>query len=492
MKKTSKLFSLLLGLALGLPLFSQSNLDPCATHMGISPWLRDFQSRIHTTPRNEDMLYLPMQIHVVGTDDGSGYMSRRGVFSAFCTLNEDFLQANIQFYLADQINYINNSTYYDHTFQQGRQMMNQNNVPNAINCYIVEGAGGACGYYSGGPDAIALAKGCNGPNDHTWAHEVGHYLSLPHPFVGWENEDDFDFGSPAPNSINGRTVELVDGSNCQFAADGFCDTAPDYLGFRWSCNGAGVSNLQQTDPNGETFVSNGRLFMSYSNDGCMDTFSDDQIAAMRANVEEQRPNLITTAPASEDIVIEVPEEIEVIAPTEGQLIETPSVTLEWEPVENATRYIVQINPFNIFSIVFDERVVEGTSTVVTELEGDETYYWRIRPYNDFEVCTDFTEPASFSTGTIVSTNELSANEVFDVFPNPVTNGVLQINISLEEASTINWRLMAGTGTLLQQDDLGSTNGLQRIQVPVANLPAGVYFVQILTADRQLVRKVLVQ
>ena len=137
-------------------------------------------------------------------------------------------------------------------------------------------------------------------------------------------------------------------------------------------------------------------------------------------------------------------------------------------------------------------MVEGTSTVVTELEGDETYYWRIRPYNDFEVCTDFTEPASFSTGTIVSTNELSANEVFDVFPNPVTNGVLQINISLEEASTINWRLMAGTGTLLQQDDLGSTNGLQRIQVPVANLPAGVYFVQILTADRQLVRKVLVQ
>ena len=52
--------------------------------------------------------------------------------------------------------------------------------------------------------------------------------------------------------------------------------------------------------------------------------------------------------------------------------------------------------------------------------------------------------------------------------------------------------MDATGALLQQDNLGAATGTQRVALPVADLPAGVYFVQVLTADRQLVRKVLVQ
>ncbi len=213
---------------------------------------------------------------------------------------------------------------------------------------------------------------------------------------------------------------------------------------------------------------------------------------MRANVEEVRTNLITTPPVLEDIPIESVEELTVLSPEPGTLIETSSVSLEWEAVPNATFYVLQINPFNIFSIVFEEQLVEGTSETVTDLEADETYYWRVRPNNPYATCADWTSPASFSTGTVVSTNELSSSEIFELFPNPVTNGELQMNIRLENANSINWRLMDATGALLQQDDLGSTNGLQRITVPVADLPAGVYFVQILSDERQFVRKILVQ
>ncbi|MEL6657888.1 MAG: T9SS type A sorting domain-containing protein [Bacteroidota bacterium] len=491
MKKTSKLFNLLLGLLLSFPLLSQSEPAPCGTDLGISPWLRDFQSRINETPRNDDLLYLPVKVHIVGTDEGNGYFSRNAVLNAFCTLNFDFLETNIQFFLDGDFNYINNSDYYEHDFGTGAVMMNQNNFPNTINCYIVEDPAGNCGYFFPGPDAVALNKGCTQPNDHTWSHEIGHYLSLPHPFRGWEGEE-HDYSTPAPNSWGNRVVERVDGSNCTFAGDGFCDTAPDYLNYRWPCNADGVSTVQQTDPNGETFVSDGSLFMSYSNDSCPYRFSDDQTAAMRANVEEVRPNLITVPPVAEDIPIESPEEITVINPEEGSLVETSSITLEWEAVPNVTHYVLQINPFNIFSIVFEEQLIQGTTATVTDLEGDETYYWRVRPFNPYETCTEWTSAASFNTGTLVSTNDLSANEVFELYPNPVTNGELQMNIRLEDTDAINWRLMDATGSLLLQDDLGSAASLQRIAMPVADLAAGVYFVQILTAERQLVRKVLVQ
>ena len=345
-----KLFYSFCLIILSLPLLAQNDSDRpyCGTDMGVSPWLRDFQSRIDQTPRNDDMLFLPVQVHVVGTDEGTGYLSRRGVLDASCTLNEDFLQANMQFFLANPINYINSTLYYDHDFDAGYDMMAENNFPNAINCYIVESPAGNCGYFFPGVDGIALAKGCTQPGDHTWAHEVGHFLSLPHPFVGWEGtESDFDYTAPAPTSIGGRAVERVDGSNCTFAADGFCDTPPDYLSFRWSCNTDSVSSVQQTDPTGATFVSDGRLFMSYSNDACTTRFSDDQIAAMRANVEEVRPELLTTPPVPEDITLDSPEELEVLSPEEGELIGTSNVTLEWEPIANATHYIVQIKPFNI-------------------------------------------------------------------------------------------------------------------------------------------------
>ena len=57
-------------------------------------------------------------------------------------------------------------------------------------------------------------------------------------------------------------VEKMDGSNCHYAADGFCDTSPDYIDYRWPCNDNLESNVTQMDPNGETFQSDGSLFMS--------------------------------------------------------------------------------------------------------------------------------------------------------------------------------------------------------------------------------------
>lgn len=486
-----KVFFFSFAIGLFLPLNSHSQeLAPCGTNLGVSPWLRDFQSRINSSSRTEELMYLPLQVHVVGTDQGSGYMSKKAVFQAFCTLNEDFVQANIQFFLANPINYIDNSNYYQHEFDGGYDMMAQNNFPNAINCYIVEDPAGNCGYFFPGVDGIALSKSCTGPNDHTWAHEVGHFLSLPHPFYGWEGQT-HNYNLPAPTEWDGWAVEKTDGTNCTTAGDGFCDTAPDYLNYRWNCNGNGQSSTLQTDPNGETFASDGTLYMSYSNSSCKSTFSDDQIAAMRANVEEERTNLITVPPVLEDITIIEQEEINVIAPASGVLAEGDPVTLTWEPVPGATHYIVQVNPFNFFSIVFEEQVVEDASIQVSGLQANRTHYWRIKPFNAYNTCSDFTSSASFETGITTATNELLPGESLQVFPNPSSTGQATISLKTATNGQANWQLIDSRGSLQQAGNFRTIAGTQEQVLDLNGLPAGLYFIQLQLDDRQSVRKLMV-
>ncbi|MEL7220885.1 MAG: zinc-dependent metalloprotease [Bacteroidota bacterium] len=477
------------------------DLAPCGTDLGISSWLRDFQSRIHSTPRTEGFIYAPVQIHVVGTDQGGGYMAYSSVMRAFCELNEDFIPAEMQFFLAGPVNFISNSAYYDHDFGAGYDMMFEHNVPNAINCYIVQSPAGNCGYYSPGPDAIALSKSCVQPGDNTWAHEVGHYLSLPHPFYGWEYRDediDHDYADPAPESwVAGwgteYFVEKMDGSNCQFAADGFCDTAPDYLDYRWTCNNEGISNLVQHDPNGVPFNSKGDLFMSYSDDVCATRFSDDQIAAMRANMVEQRPNLVNDPPLEDDIIIPEQETLTVISPAAGSIVDDDTVLLEWEPVENATHYLVQVNPFSNLNILLNQFIVYEPRLVFEDLQDNKTFYWHVRPFNEYDTCTDFLEPNSFETGLISSTTKLLPGEQLRIYPNPVSSSR---STSLELISTTSerayWQIMNTAGQQLNVGQFETASSLQRIDLPTENLSPGLYIVQIQLGDRQATRKLIIQ
>ncbi|NJK83013.1 MAG: hypothetical protein HC912_03550 [Saprospiraceae bacterium] len=51
-----------------------------------------------------------------------------------------------------------------------------------------------------------MSKSCTGRGDHTWAHEIGHALSLNHTFYGWEaigniDSTTYNFSLPAPENI---------------------------------------------------------------------------------------------------------------------------------------------------------------------------------------------------------------------------------------------------------------------------------------------------
>ena len=480
---------LLLALWVSGSVFAQ-DIHPCGTGDYRSEWFDHYHDHKELYRTNsDDTLYLPVQIHVVGTDEGGGYFPPKSVIESFCKLNEDFAHSNIQFYMSDEWNYINNSNYYDHNFQQGSQMMAQNNVSNTINCYIVLSPAGNCGYYSPGRDGIALNKGCLGLYSSTWAHEIGHFLSLPHPFVGWEGEDDVDYDEPAPNFVNGRQVERVDGSNCDDAADRFCDTSPDYLSFRWNCNMNDSSNVLQTDPNGETFRSDGSLIMSYSNDACAKRFSDEQIDAMRANIQFQRPNLIASAFIPQLITSDASLEV-IESPAPDEMVSTfDEVTLDWEDVPNASNYLVQVSRIPVFTLLLEEYVVSSSELTLDNLEEDRPYRWRVKPFNAYESCVEFIDSSTFSTGTISNISILEQATALKVFPNPVSQGgAWQISLQLSQADRVGIRLFAIDGRLVFSDEQQLGSGRQEFTVSSQALSDGMYILELNLPKGRLHRK----
>ena len=112
-------------------------------------------------------------------------------------------------------------------------------------------------------------------------HELGHYFGLPHTFSGWEGYD--PEGTDYP-----WNVEYVDGSNCESAGDGFCDTPADFIGDRWSC----PYDFNRVDPHGDPYYPDSSLFMSYANDNCVDRFSNEQISSMIYNLLVYRNELL--------------------------------------------------------------------------------------------------------------------------------------------------------------------------------------------------------
>lgn len=502
-------FFLLLFAAFSFPLSAQVDATVnrgCATPPHKADRLIKYQKGlIPRVQRSINIQYVPLQIFIVGENDGSGYSDPIEILNALEQLNADYLDMNIHFFIRGDIRFINNSTYNNHSFAEGRQMMSQFNLPDVINVYFVESPAGACGYYSPSRDAIAMGKNCIGLGDRTWSHEMGHYLTLPHTFLGWEcYEEISSIPDPAPEDISelnfpscfwaGLEVEKVDGSNCEDAADGFCDTAPDYLMERWSCNGSGIYPDSLTDPNGQKFIVSGANIMSYANDGCVEGFSEEQKGAMLTDLDN-RIGLVDNDGA-ETVPARV-EDLTLISPENNEdLPVSDFVELTWNDVPNADYYVVQLHSSaNLNGAVLFTQIVGDTSIVIDEgLIARRRYYWRVRPVNRYEVAGEFSETIRFRNGEFAtSTIDQQLNAAITVAPNPVAGGQ-NLRISgrdLGASGALNIELINAAGQVLvarQQANVGAAGFTE--DIPTATLPTGVYFLRLRLNDRLVTRRVV--
>jgi hypothetical protein len=488
---------------------------PCGTPPGKSAWLKKYQANPQAYQRNTDtILYVPMSVHLLGTDNGAGHFRMNRVLDALCKLNADFEEANIRFFLEGEIDYINNSDWFGHeTVLEGGEMMLANNVDNTINTYFCSNAAGNCGYnlpWAG----IALDHSCAGAFDDTWAHEVGHNLSVQHPFLGWEGGITHDgtmppdYSEPAPVIvtydytnfkdsmitdtviIDTAFVELVDGSNCHIAADGFCDTSPDYLALRWFCNNDGESPQTQTDPNGESFRSDGTLIMGYADDPCQSRFTPEQIAAMRANLYDEKPEYLYNQ--------NPPVEIEIVEPALsfplGDLVQYDNVQLEWEAIEDASGYVVEVSILPNFGAITTEYFATTNSISLPDtFIIDRTYYWKVRAFNQYSFCTPQSETGQFLTGELSNVNTIAALQSFSIFPNPLSSGnELSISYNIDKPLDANVSIQSLSGEVISSQDVPLLSGMHQFRLATDQLAAGLYFLVLYTTEGRAVEKIVIQ
>lgn len=386
-------------------------------------WLRNYKLNNqgpYSQKMSDEVTYLPVKVHIVGTNNGANYYKIGSLLDAFCTLNNQFAPYGWQFYIYQDINYINNDNLYYHR-NSYNGTINSNSVQSVINMFFVgfDPTGyNVCGYYSrgNGPQNISgngrqgvvvIGNGCAGNGNSTIAHELGHFFSLPHTFFGWEGRS----ATAAPRI----TDERVSGSNCNTSGDFFCDTPADYLSDRWSCPYAPRS---KNDFEGTPYAPDGALYMSYANDACQNYFSEEQLDAMRAYLTSERPYLLSANYPGYAVITDS------AAPSYPDSAATgiPSnyVNLKWRRVPGADYYHLQVTrSLNPNNMQVDTVIASDTSILLTNLDPGFTYRWRVRAFNKYSTCSGYSTFRPLTTvgptnlTPIIDIESISCNGAFD-------------------------------------------------------------------------------
>jgi hypothetical protein len=469
---------------------------PCATADQPLPWLKEFQKRVFLAPRTNEIRYVAVAVHLVGTDNGEQIIPENKVLDAFCTLNRHFAESGIQFYLSGSFRRINNNAFHEHSSGlTGLTMMNLHNVTGAVNTYFVRDAMDACGYTlrdnSGLGIGIVLSDACTGINTSTWTHEMGHFFSLPHTFQGWEREA-ANYAVPAPARVGNIAVELADGKNCSTAGDGFCDTPADYLNGRWFCGPQATSQIVQFDPLGTAFRSDGTLFMSYAADPCPTRFSPLQQEAMRAHLKSIRIDLMQSARLSPDVSLR--SEVQLLKPANTALVPNfQEVGVSWNKVSGADSYLLELSFLPSFPFSTNLYLLQDTAFTIRDLKPARTYFWRVRPFNSLSTCRIFSQVRSFTTGNVTDTrNPADSGNELELFPNPVSvNHPLSMRMIAEKAGEITFELVDLTGKQAFTRNLEVVSGANTFSLGHIPMPPGTYLLRIWYSGKAFSRKLVI-
>lgn len=464
-------------------IYGQEPANFCG-YKGPSDWLDWYQRHTGLFDRDGSdttMLYVPMTLHIVGNDQGNGYFPLDKAIAAVCGMNEQYAPLHIRFYLkpGDEVRYHDKTSWYVHDWSAGSTMINSvtAGIKNRLNAFVVADPAGNCGY--SWQDAIVFAKNCSNEHNSTWAHEAGHHFSLPHPFSGWEDYE-WDYTKPAPTTVNGREVEKTDHSNCSTAGDRFCDTDPDYLNDRWACGNDFRSNTVQHDPDGNSFRSDATLYMGYANDACASRFSEEQMAAIRANLKSQHSQYLQITQPLTDI--DADAQVQLISPNDTlTAVQYNHIELTWTKVPNARYYAVDISltpQFN--SIIYSKTLIDENSLVINSaLPNNRNLYWRVRVYNGWDVChaNDNAQTGAFRTLNLLGTNDFERLAIVELLPNIQQSGTpVNLNIRSTGGMDVSLKICDAAGRLCYQNQMRVYDGDNQFEIPTAALSTGSYLV----------------
>ncbi len=454
--------------------------------------------------------YIPVYFHLVGDASGNGKVKEARVLDQLCALNTAFAPMEFRFYLSPHpvqgtiFNYgLNNNNIYSN--QTAWTTMNTQRHPNALNVYIVDVAapggnqqGITLAYYSPPRDWVVCRRDqiSGVSNNSTLPHEFGHFFSLQHTFLGWESGPfaDTSQGWPVAPVISpgGVATERVNQTNCTTASDKLCDTPPDY-NFGYGSNtctysgGAKDPNVTQVDPMENNM-------MGYFNFCNVYAFTPQQRSVVLADRATSARNYLNNAFVPVSTVINTPTDL-LVAPANGSTVPFyDEILLEWQAVAGATYYLLEIDLVNSFiSPSAQSFVVTGTSKLVNSLFPNRTYFWRIRPFNQYVTCAT-SRLANFNTPLTSAVQPIEGLTALQVAPNPLLEGSsVKLFVQAEHGFEATARIVDLAGRqVFEQTGLLFSQGENMTDLAIGNLKNGMYLVILQNSQGQAaVRKLTV-
>jgi len=462
--------------------------------------------------RSVDPIYVPVKFHLVSKNDGSGRIKAASVLDQLTVMNEDYQEMGIYLYIDDKsFNYLNSTSIYENP-SSFANLITSNKDPNAANIFICENAdlgtgngGTTLGYYSPSGDYIIVRLEDVRDASSTLTHELGHFFSLPHPFVGWEgiyahfgwltsgggvlpwDVDQFNgmfTGTTVPGT--NLAVEVVNGSNCSTAADKICDTPPDY-NFGLGAGGC-VWNNTLSDRNGDVIDPQENNIMSYFSCDDFD-FTEGQTAVMFANYNSNQRSYLRKSYVPDTTLIVSNHDL--LFPIGGEALEYyTNVRLDWMDADGASQYLVSINTGDgdFFELYTDE-----SELLLEELEPNTFYFYEVRPFNDGNTRAT-SKNDFFVTGSEINTSvkesEIISN--INIYPNPASSGQdINVALTMESSKSVSLSLIDLTGKLISRENRLLSQGNNVITMN-AVAETGIYILKMDTEDGTIHKKVMIR
>jgi PKD repeat protein len=289
MKFIHTLFFTLLFTLTSLNNFSQE-IQSCGTQTSLEDLqfiddnldlIRYYENQYYNLKQNKSstaLTSIPVKIHIINNDNGGGGININNVVQELIEVNDYFQNSFVEFYICDEVNYINDSSIFTYNAETEQDILFSNNQSDILNIYFVDdlmiGDNSICGYtFMPGNnnqyyDTIVMLNSCTtGNNYDTLAHELGHHLNLIHTH----------------GPVNGTlTNELVAGTNCSNAGDLLCDTPADPQLSSSNVTSSCLYIGDEIDNNGFSFNPDTSNIMSYSRQTCSNNFSEQQYARIYA------------------------------------------------------------------------------------------------------------------------------------------------------------------------------------------------------------------
>ena len=183
--------------------------------------------------------------------------------------------------------------------------------------------------------------------------------------------------------------------------------------------------------------------------------------------------------------------INLISPANGSHVSDIFATLTWQELSGLSGVQLYYDTDQNFSMpeMVDIDGPESSYQIPFMLEDDETYYWKVRAYENGDT-TNWSDTWSFTVGVSGIGENLTHNDL-QIYPNPAKDVLylkaLSSKVGNAELTISN---LLGQSVLTQKLNLTSLNAKE--QVMINKLENGLYILQVKSGAASYTKKIIVE